>query len=182
MGTFAARRGSVTPVRVPARWTYIRTPPTLLACVVSFLVVAGCTQQFPKTLGPEFRHGTLSVRTTDGSVTLSVRTASTAEAKAQGLMGQTRLAENAGMVFVSDQPTDTPFWMKDTTIPLSVAFWNSRHEIVDMLDMSPCTSDPCPLYRSSSPYIGAVEVNRGLFADRGVRVGDRIQLHLRVSE
>jgi uncharacterized membrane protein (UPF0127 family) len=173
----------VTPVRVPAPRTYvIRTPPTLLAVVVSLLVMAGCTQQFPKPGGREFGHGTLSIRTTDGPVTLSVRTASTAEAKAQGLMGQTRLAENAGMVFVSDEPTDIPFWMKDTTIPLSVAFWNSRHEIVDMLDMSPCTSDPCPLYRSSSPYVGAVEVNRGLFGDRGVRVGDRIELHLPVSQ
>jgi uncharacterized membrane protein (UPF0127 family) len=131
---------------------------------------------------PEFGHGTLSISTSNGSVTVEIRTASTPEARAQGLMGQAHLPENAGMAFLSDEATDTPFWMKDTTIPLSVAFWNSRHEIVDMLDMSPCTSDPCPLYRSSSPYVGAVEVNRGFFEQHGVHVGDRIRLHLLGSE
>jgi uncharacterized protein len=151
----------------------------LIATVVAAIGAVPACRSSPSD--PEFGNGSLSVTTADGPVTLTVRVASTAEAKAQGLMGQTRLAENAGMVFVADQPTDTPFWMKDTEIPLSVAFWNSRHEIVDMLDMSPCTSDPCPLYRSSSPYVGAVEVNRGFFADRGVQTGDRIQLHADVS-
>jgi uncharacterized membrane protein (UPF0127 family) len=109
-------------------------------------------------------------------VTLSVRTASTPAAKAQGLMNRTELPEDAGMAFLSGEPSDTPFWMKDTTIPLSVAFWNTHYRIVDMLDMSPCSSDPCPLYRSSSPYVGAVEVNQGFLDDHGVQVGDRVQL------
>jgi len=96
-------------------------------------------------------------------------------------MHQTHLPENAGVAFLSDGPTTTPFWMKDTTIPLSVAYWNSRNRIVDMLDMSPCASDPCPLYRSSQPYVGAVEVNRGFFEQHGVTIGDRVQLNPSVS-
>jgi uncharacterized membrane protein (UPF0127 family) len=154
----------------------------IASVVLAAAVLACCSPARNGNDGPEFGHGTLSIRTDDGSVTLSVRTASTAEAKAQGLMGETQLPEHAGMVFLSDAPTETPFWMKDTTIPLSVAFWNSRREIVDMLDMSPCTTDPCPLYRSSSPYVGALEVNRGLLAERGVRVGDRVDLRLPGSQ
>ncbi|MFL5766432.1 MAG: DUF192 domain-containing protein, partial [Actinomycetota bacterium] len=140
-------------------------------------VLAACGS----SAAPEFGRGSLRIQTSKGPVDLDVRTAGTAEARAQGLMGQTRLPEDAGVVFVSEQPTTAAFWMKNTRIPLSVAFWNSRHEIVDMLDMSPCAADPCPLYRSSSPYVGAVEVNRGFFADRGVQTGDRIQLHADVS-
>jgi uncharacterized membrane protein (UPF0127 family) len=152
-----------------------RTAALLLAIVA----IASCSSAPDHQ--PAFGHGTLLIGSPNGPVTLSVRTASTAEAKAQGLMGQSHLPESTGMAFLSEQPTTTPFWMKDTTIPLSVAFWNAHHRIVDMLDMNPCTSDPCPLYRSSSPYVGAVEVNRGFFDDHGVQVGDLVQLKVPVS-
>jgi uncharacterized membrane protein (UPF0127 family) len=148
----------------------------LVTCVL--LAPAACGS---RAAAPEFGRGTLRIDTSNGSVTLTVRTASTPTARAQGLMGQTELPENAGMAFLSEEPTQTPFWMKDTRIPLSVAFWNSSDRIVDMLDMSPCTSDPCPLYHSSSPYVGAVEVNRGFFREHGVQVGDRVELHAAVS-
>jgi uncharacterized protein len=149
------------------------------ALLLAIVTLASCSSA--QDHQPSFGHGTLSIRSPNGPVTLAVRTASTAEAKAQGLMGQSHLPVGSGMAFLSDHPTTTPFWMKDTTIPLSVAFWNTHHRIVDMLDMSPCTADPCPLYRSSSPYVGAVEVNRGFFEDHGVGVGDTVQLHPSVS-
>jgi len=144
--------------------------------VLTLAVLVSCATRSPDPRGT-FGHGTLVLKAVDGPVRLSVRIAASAEAQRQGLMGEPELAEGAGMAFVHDEPSSAPFWMKDTTIPLSVAFWNSNHVIVDMLDMSPCTSDPCPLYHSSSPYLGAVEVNRGFFADHGVQVGDRVQLH-----
>jgi uncharacterized protein len=142
--------------------------------VLALITSASCAQHPAKE--PEFGHGTLSIRSSSGPVTISVRTASTAVAKEEGLMRQSHLPESSGMAFLSNQPTTTPFWMKDTTIPLSVAFWNAHHQIVDMLDMSPCTADPCPLYRSSSPYIGAVEVNRGFFEQHGVTIGDTVHI------
>ena len=117
-----------------------------LVWVLALLALISCGSATP---APGFGHGTLRITTAGGPVTLSVRTASTPAAKAQGLMNRTELPENAGMAFLSGEPSDTPFWMKDTTIPLSVAFWNTHHRIVDMLDISPCSSDPCPLYRSS---------------------------------
>ena len=128
---------------------------------------------------PDYSSGSLTIDTRHGLVDLDVRSANTPAAKARGLMGVTQLAENAGMVFLSGSATTTPFWMKDTTIPLSIAFWNGERRIVDMLDMTQCTSDPCPLYRSSEPYVGAVEVNRGFFQEHGVKVGDRVELQIR---
>jgi hypothetical protein len=135
-----------------------------------------CVGKSPTPHGT-FGHGTLVVHAEPGSVRLSVRIAATTEAQRQGLMGEADLAENSGMAFVHDQPSSTPFWMKDTTIPLSIAFWNRRYRIVDILDMAPCTSDSCPLYRSPSPYIGAVEVNQGFFDRHEVRIGDTVQLN-----
>jgi uncharacterized membrane protein (UPF0127 family) len=125
-----------------------------------------------------FGHGALVIRTNNGFARLSVRIAATAASRAQGLMGQQRLAEEAGMAFTYDEPTVAVFWMKDTTIPLSVAFWSRSGRIVDMLDMDPCTMDACPLYRAKAPFVGAVEVNQGFFARHEVVVGDTVKLSI----
>jgi uncharacterized membrane protein (UPF0127 family) len=66
--------------------------------------------------------------------------------------------------------------MKDTPIPLSIAFWDRRDRIVALLDMEPCRADPCPTYDAGVPYVGAVEANQGFFANHGVTTGDRVEL------
>src|SRR5207249_2279127 len=105
--------------------------------------------------------GTLTIGTGGATVAIAVQIARTAEQRERGLMGRRSLAPDAGMVFLEDGPTDATFWMRDTLIPLSIAFWGADGRIVDILDMAPCTADPCPVYRSSAAYVGAVEVNRG---------------------
>jgi uncharacterized membrane protein (UPF0127 family) len=91
-------------------------------------------------------------------------------------MGRDSLPADHGMAFIWHSPVEEPFWMKDTTIPLSIAFWDTRDRVVAILDMAPCRADPCPTYDAGVPYVGAVEANRGFFADHGVRVGDRVTL------
>jgi uncharacterized membrane protein (UPF0127 family) len=137
--------------------------------------MSSCAHRSPQPHGT-FEHATLLFHSDQGSVRLSVRIAATQEAQRQGLMGEARLADNAGMAFTYSSPTDAPFWMKDTTIPLSIAFWNRQGRIVDMLDMDPCTSESCPLYRSDAPFVGAVEVNQGYFDQHEVRTGDTVKL------
>ena len=66
--------------------------------------------------------------------------------------------------------------MKDTLIPLSIAFWDGRGRIVRILDMTPCRADPCPTYDPRVAYRGALEVNRGAFKRWGVQRGDRVRL------
>lgn len=117
---------------------------------------------------------------TDGGVVelTSLEVARTPEGRAMGLMGRTELGESGGMVFLFDQQTTTAFWMKDTLIPLSIAFWEEDGDITDILDMRPCRSDPCALYRASEPFVGAIEMNRGAFDRLGVEVGDTIEYRL----
>ncbi len=91
-------------------------------------------------------------------------------------MERRHLAPNAGMVFLFDEPSTNRFWMKNTLIPLSIAFWDEAGRIVSIVDMAPCREEPCPLYSAGTPYIGAVEVNRGFFKSYGVKVGDRVEL------
>ena len=91
-------------------------------------------------------------------------------------MHRRSLAPDAGMVFLFDDPTAYYFWMKDTVIPLSIAFWDEGGRIVSILDMFPCRKDSCPLYSAGTSYIGAVEVNRGFFKAHGVKVGNRVEL------
>ncbi len=119
---------------------------------------------------------TLTIHAAGGDATLTVEVADSAEERATGLMNRDSLPADVGMVFVWDEPVEASFWMKDTLIPLSIAFWNQQGRIVGILDMDPCEADPCPTYPSPEPYVGAVEVNQGWFASHGVAVGDVAEL------
>jgi len=118
----------------------------------------------------------LSIRTDDGTVSLDVQVADTPEERQTGLMGRESLSPYDGMAFVWEEPVVGTFWMKDTMIPLSIAFWDEDGRIVSILDMDPCTEDPCPTYGPDEPFVGAVEVDRGTFEWHGVTLGARVQL------
>jgi uncharacterized membrane protein (UPF0127 family) len=107
---------------------------------------------------------------------LAVQVADTDAERATGLMGVTSLPADQGMAFEFAAPTQARFWMKDTLIPLSIAFIDVRGRVVTIEDMEPCHADPCPTYAAASPYGMAVEANRGWFARAGVAVGDRAAL------
>ena len=96
--------------------------------------------------------------------------------RAKGLMGVTRLSSSQGMAFLFDGTSINAFWMKDTLIPLSVAFVDAGGGIVTIRDMEPCQSEPCPTYSSVAPYVMAIEANRGWFEDNGIRIGDSASL------
>ena len=116
------------------------------------------------------------ITTGSGQVTVHVEIADTAAERERGLMGRTELAADRGMVFLFPQGSTSPFWMKDTLIPLSIAFYARGGRILRILDMTPCTRDPCPLYNPHVVYRGALEVNRGAFARWGVQAGDVLRL------
>lgn len=127
--------------------------------------------------------GHLVARATFRTATGIVRTsfldvADTEAERERGLMGRTSLAKNGGEVFVFDGAVESAFWMKDTKIPLAIAFWDSTGRIVGIVEMVPCTADPCPLYRSPAPYSYALEMNAGWFTRRGVRIGDEVDLQV----
>lgn len=81
----------------------------------------------------------------------------------QGLMFVTDLGDLDGMLFVWEEDTTGPFWMKDTLLPLDIAFFDADGTLVDLLSMEPCTTDPCPVYEAAGPYRYALEAPRGAF-------------------
>ena len=121
-----------------------------------------------------FPHGTATITTKQARVSVRVEIAATDATRERGLMFRRRLAARAGMAFVWRREVSGGFWMKDTLIPLSIAFYDGRGRILKILDMAPCTADPCPIYDPNVRYRGALEVNRGAFRRWHVRVGDRI--------
>jgi uncharacterized membrane protein (UPF0127 family) len=118
-----------------------------------------------------FPHGTAVIRTPARTVQVRVEIAETVQQHERGLSGRPALAPNSGMAFLWTSDVRGRFWMKDTSIPLSIAFWDNRGRILRILDMAPCRRDPCKIYDPHVAFRGALEVNRGAFARWGVRRG-----------
>jgi uncharacterized protein len=112
----------------------------------------------------------------DRETTIAVEIANTQSEREQGLMGRETLPADAGMVFVFPEDVRGAFWMKDTLIPLSIAFYSTDGRILKILDMEPCDADPCPLYDPGVAYRGALEVNQGAFVGWGISAGDRLRI------
>ena len=123
-----------------------------------------------------FQRGVAVLETGGGEVRVQVEIAETGEQRQTGLMFRENLAPDAGMVFLVDQPSDGAFWMKNTLVPLSVAFLDADGTIMVILNMEPCPEEPCPLYDPHREWMGALEVNQGFFEEAGVEVGDRVRL------
>ncbi len=104
--------------------------------------------------------------------------ASTPAQRETGLMGRRDLAGYAGMVFSFASPTRTYFYMKDTPLPLSIAWWGAGGGFVGSADMAPCApaAAACPLYRPAGPYVLALEVPQGRLASLGAGPGAHLAL------
>jgi hypothetical protein len=104
---------------------------------------------------------------------LEVEIADTPEKHARGLMGRTILEEGKGMLFVYDKAQRLSFWMKNTLVPLSIAFFDDDKTIINILDMDPPLGDLLLKYRSTAPARYALEVPQGWFdkhkIDRGAK-------------
>ena len=92
---------------------------------------------------------------------LLVAVADTPELRRQGLMNVPDLLDLDGMLFVFGDESTGGFWMKDTLIPLDIAFFDGSGAYVDGFAMEPCTTDDCPTYRSGASYRYALEMAAG---------------------
>lgn len=104
---------------------------------------------------------------------LRVELADTASRRSRGLMFRQSLDAATGMLFLFPTLAQGGFWMKDTFVPLSIAFIDADGVIVDILDMEPLTTT---INTPASPYRMALEVNQGWFAEQGIAIGDRFAL------
>ncbi len=150
---------------------------------VIFAVIAACgnsspqpTVSDPSESSVEFKRQVVRVSSFDTDVSSSqiercVWVAATSDQRRQGLMGVTSLGEADGMLFVQDAPTAGSFWMKDTLIELSIAYFDAHGMFLDATDMSPCTSSnssDCRQYPTPPEYLFALEVVQGGLSEFGV--------------
>jgi uncharacterized protein len=101
---------------------------------------------------------------------LSLEVALTPEQRQTGLSGRESLAKDAGMLFIFERRSGG-FWMKDTLIPLSVAFIANCGEIVHIAHMEPLSLQ---VHNAPGDYHFGLEVNRGWFEEHAIAVGDRV--------
>ena len=106
-----------------------------------------------------------------GTHPLAVEVAVTDREQRRGLMGRKQLSENTGMLFVWNDEAPRVMWMKDTLIPLSVAFVDAEGKIVNIEPMAPKTTTP---HWSTRAARYAIEARQGWFRDRGIGNGDRV--------
>ena len=140
------------------------------------LVLLGLAALLSQSAAAALPRATAVLDTGERRVRVTVEVADEPNEWRVGLMHRRSLAPNAGMVFVFPQPIRGGFWMKNTLIPLSIAFYDARGRILRIMVMAPCRADPCRTYDPGVAYKGALEVNRGAFGRWGVERGDRIRL------
>ena len=146
------------------------------AAALGAVLVAGAAAAFldAPSRAPGLPQGTALIDTGAGEVLVHVEIASSGPQRERGLMHRTSLPPDAGMVFRFPETTSGGFWMKDTLVPLDIAFYDASGTILRIMQMKPCAADPCPVYTPGVRYRGALEVNAGSLRRWGVAAGDRI--------
>lgn len=116
----------------------------------------------------------------DGTVCeLCLWQAVTREQRRRGLQHVTELGPADGMVFVYTEPHTAAFWMRDTPMPLSIAWFDADGGFVSATEMEPCLEGPdrdCPRYAAGAPYTAAVELPAGRVSELGFGPGSVLEL------
>jgi uncharacterized membrane protein (UPF0127 family) len=107
-----------------------------------------------------------------GGHTVKVEVADDDDERRRGLMNRDSLPEDQGMLFVYPEQRTLSFWMRNTDIPLDIAYIDQQGFIVDIQRMDPHTEE---LHPSSRPAMYALEMNQGWFEAHGVGEGDRVR-------
>lgn len=117
-----------------------------------------------------FEEVAVSVEQADGSLLAWCLLAALGqEQRARGLMEVTDLQGYSGMAFVYEEDVENAFYMRNTPMPLSIAWIAADGTVVSTADMEPCDDqDGCPTYPPAGPYRYAIEVPQGALPDLGI--------------
>ena len=126
------------------------------------------------------RQGSLPVISINiGESPICVELADTLSSHSAGLMHRSQLDENCGMLFAFTDSDNRAFWMKNTYIPLSIAYINNEGRIINIEDMSPLSSERT---WSGGPAMYALEMNQGWFERNSIGEGCKVANLPRVSK
>lgn len=115
------------------------------------------------------------IENASGAYRSCVLTADSPQQQQQGLMRQDDLDGYGGMIFRFASEEPRTFWMRNTRIPLSIAFYDAAGRFVSSTDMEPCgDSEDCPRYTSNGPAKYALEVSKGRLPELGATSGSRL--------
>jgi uncharacterized membrane protein (UPF0127 family) len=129
---------------------------------------AGCQPKAAESTAFGLRTAELKI----SNVALTAEIADTPQASENGLMFRDSLPEDRGMLFIFEQPEKASFWMRNTKIPLSIAYIDSVGKILEIKSMNPL--DETLIVSGSNQIAYALEVNQGWFARHGVSSGTMI--------
>lgn len=129
----------------------------------------GCSESTDARESPRLRVIALTI----AGQTLEAEVAVTPEEQARGLMFRESLAENAGMLFVFEAPRRASFWMRNTRIPLSIAYLTADGTVAEIHELQPFNERAVASRSEDIAY--ALEVNQGWFRKHRIAPGDRIQ-------
>ena len=111
------------------------------------------------------------VKLSAGMHVIDAQVAATPEQRMTGLMHRKEMPQHEGMLFVFESPSQQCFWMKNTLLPLSIAFLADDGTIVNIAEMKPQTLDS---HCSEKPVRYVLEMNTGWFAKKGVKPGQKL--------
>jgi uncharacterized protein len=141
----------------------LRLRHALLALVCALVTSAAWSQGEPQNLAAT----TLKV----GMHSIRAQLAITPQQRQIGLMHRREMPSHEGMLFVFDEPSRQCFWMRNTLIPLTIAYLADDGTVVNLADMQPQSDES---HCSAKPVRFALEMNQGWFAKRGIKPGTRI--------
>ncbi|ACM22895.1 hypothetical protein TRQ7_05030 [Thermotoga sp. RQ7] len=141
----------------------------LIAAGISVIIVVSNRENRVK-----FPEGEIVITDGERSLKLRVEIANTPFFRSIGLMYRKSIPDDFGMLFVFEEDTRSGFWMKNTYVPLEIAFIDRNGIVFSIQEMEPCEKEPCKVYYAPKPFRYALEVKRGFFERHGFGVGSRV--------
>ena len=136
-----------------------------LFCIVAFAAIAS-------SANAQLNIGLRTIQMKVGIYPIQAEVADSPDLREVGLMNRTSLPTNSGMLFIFEQKAGNCFWMKNTKLPLSIAFIADDGKIVNIEEMqADTTNNHCP----KAPIRYAIEMNKGWFSERVIVPGNTIQ-------
>jgi hypothetical protein len=175
-----ARSASVSETSGPAGSGSSETDATQPSQTTSSTAAstAGPTTIDPNAVFPDgFELVAARVTEPDGNVCeLCLWSATSGSQRSRGLMGVTDLGPADGMAFRYSEPHATNFHMRDTLLPLSIAFYGPDGSFMDSFDMEPCVTSACQRYPTPPDFLIAIETYQGELASIGMVAGSTLEL------